>query len=188
MGFLLLQPKKKGKLEKVNRSQLLKFVKQHCADFGLEFFLGRGRFVYLDYNERIACDGYFDDKIGRLALAKDADSDVIVHEYCHSLQFLYYGRKYFEKTSLLDLELDCEQKTVEALKEFKIDVDLNAYVKASNAHVYGYAFSNNPYKTFRRPPHMVKFIRQQMPDCFLPPEEYRNPPQWLIDAIGGHCY
>jgi len=37
------------------------------------------------------------------------------------------------------VELDCEQRSVEKIKEFNLPIDINKYIKQANAYIYSYA-------------------------------------------------
>lgn len=44
--------------------------------------------------------------------------------------------KYFKKT--LELELDCEKRSVEKIKKYKLNIDIDNYIKIGNVYLYSY--------------------------------------------------
>jgi hypothetical protein len=158
------------------------------------------KFIPLPYvmSDGIKCSGYFDEKEIIVAAKKSDWLDVFVHESCHLDQFLektpvykvsdrslniiegwLTGKKY-SKTKLINafrnnilLELDCEQRTVEKLKKFRINMDYKLYRRQANAYLFSYwaTYKNRKWFDF---PYNNQNIVSQMPSKFLSEEEYLN--------------
>lgn len=94
----------------------------------------------------------------------------LVHEYCHMRQWIDKApeytninirggnnsilimnnwiegteyKKYTINTAMSrnrDCELDCERRTVEAIKEFKLHIDINNYIQVANSYILAYNY------------------------------------------------
>jgi hypothetical protein len=119
------------------------------------------------YQQKIveSCGGWFDaeDKEFVVALKNAYGFEILIHEYCHYLQWktrkryfnkliqaynivfpwirgTFYKKDVVEKAigEVIELEWDCEKRALEVIKEFKLDVDVDRYIKAANAYLLFY--------------------------------------------------
>jgi hypothetical protein len=67
-----------------------------------------------------------------------------------------------------DLELDNEKRTVEVIKKFNLDVDIDHYIKKANAYVqfYNYMKYSRRWCTPERSPYTNEKIISSMPNEF----------------------
>lgn len=113
-------------------------------------------------NTEIKCSGYLDGKLKLLAVGTKRPADiwlgVLAHEFCHLLQGLdnhpYFTSEVvydelFDKwlegqdvdniefviKQVRDVELDCEKRTVELIKQYNLPINLDEYIRMSNAYV-----------------------------------------------------
>ena len=162
--------------------QFLNHVRKECRNNGVELDLQDAK--YLELSDSIKCGGYFDSDILKLACAMKHEEakTLLVHEYCHMTQWLdkiplweqaaeslnlvdgwLEGREVEEIGKHIrvskDLELDNEKRAVEIMKEWDLGIDIEAYIKKSNAYVLFYLYleksrkwsvpENSPYTNKR---------------------------------------
>lgn len=109
---------------------------------------------------------------------------IFAHEFCHFLQWIakeqiwhdfrtisvddiynIYNNKPITEERLLfclnvcrDIELDCERRTVDLLKKYKIPIKISDYIRGANAYIHFY----NHIKQYRRwyPPKKMPYARK----------------------------
>jgi hypothetical protein len=91
---------------------------------------------------------------------------------------------------ILDLELDCEKRAVEKIKKYKLDININDYIKKANAYVYFYRAlaKTRKWTSAEVSPYVLKEVWEKMPIKFLKDQsEYKsNDP--LVDLIVSKCF
>lgn len=136
---------------------------------------------------------------------------VYVHEYGHYLQWLddtsiwhdedhvtpFFNWLEGEQDTITKkqvygaqmLELDCEKKAVELIKDFDLPINLDWYIKCANAYLFSY---NSIYKrrkwTAKKSCHRVKKIYDMMPTHFLPKHEYKTLPPKFDELVDKYCF
>jgi len=154
-------------LEALRISNFINFVKEECEKNGVEFQSSEGRYVEL--SEDIKCGGYFDDGAsgGSAVLAFAGGHrdflELLAHEYSHMTQWsdgIELWKKAGHSLEALhswlegqevediekhidiarDLELDNEMRTVEVIKRWNLPIDVESYIKKSNAYVHFYNY------------------------------------------------
>lgn len=162
-----------NKRQQDNAKRFIKYVKRICAEHDIKLDLRRAKKLTL--SENIKCSGYFDEEGRVLAVAmKHPDAlGILVHEFCHLMQYLDFTRGKFRLwntatvalgkldtwlsgkpvTNLKraisysrDLELDNEKRTVAMIQKWDLPVDVDDYIKKANAYVL---FYNWMHKTRR---------------------------------------
>jgi hypothetical protein len=124
-------------------------------------------------------DGYFSDADNELVITtKDCWPEILVHEFCHYLQWIekckYWTNLDIDDTNCLDLmwkwinheielskakrkivfsrirdmELDCERRTVELIKKYNLPINLKEYICFANVYIYYYNFARVTRKWF----------------------------------------
>lgn len=187
--------------------QFVKFVRQHLAEYGMKLVIGRGRKVNSD---GCRCSGYFDEdqkhiKIGR----KTPDFlSILVHEYCHFLQYINNSRVYqkSEKASRIvdnwfagknysplilkraffivrSMELDCEKRAVRLIRKFGLPINLKIYSKEANCYVYSHFLmeKTRKFNPFKVNPYYSKQVRRIMPSKIDPTSNLTIP--WRIYSV-----
>lgn len=94
------------------------------------------------------------------------------------------GERYSRKTiraaidRVIQLELDCERRSVQKIKDYKLPIDVDAYVREANCVLYFYAFLFESRKWYpsSRTPRKIKSIVSRMPSTF-------DVDHWEIDWI-----
>lgn len=157
---------------------------------------------YLKLDGNVKCSGYFDDDKGILAVAMKSPLalEILVHEFGHLTQYLENCKPWKNLGNSLDkmfdwlagknvrqvsdsidrardMELDNEKRSVQIIKDFSLNIDIDSYIKRANSYVYFYNWmkttrrwsspNNSPYKNQR--------LLQVMPKTFQ--KSYRTIPK-----------
>ena len=154
-----------NKRQQDNAKRFIKYVKRICAEHDIKLDLRRAKKLTL--SENIKCSGYFDEEGRVLAVAmKHPDAlGILVHEFCHLMQYLDFTRGKFRLwntatvalgkldtwlsgkpvTNLKraigysrDLELENEKRTVAMIQKWDLPVDVDDYIKKANAYILFY--------------------------------------------------
>ena len=143
----------------------LEFVKGECIKHNVKFRIG-GELVNIE-GER--ANGYFTTEPNpQLVISSDVSLDHLVHEYVHMLQFVELGEKWFHKIPIAELELDCEKRSVEIIKKFKLKLGINKYIKLANAYLYSFTIKDMfPDKKMKLYPSMITSIIDKCQLSFL---------------------
>lgn len=73
---------------------------------------------------------------------------------------------------ILEVEIDCEKRTVAMIKKNKFDIDINEYRRASNAYFWCYGFVVDIGSWMKKPIYQTKGIVNHMDTVYLNPEDY----------------
>ncbi len=147
----------------------------------------------------IMVNGYFDEDGRELACAVGKDINfwltILIHESSHMDQFLENDPSWTNNMGLsqtddwlngdddidldlvdveiktsIDVEIDCEKRTVEKIKKWKLDsiIDTKEYVQKSNAYILFYRWmrKNRSWYKIGREPYNNKNIVSRMPKTF----------------------
>lgn len=158
----------------------------------------------------IMCAGYFTGTKFACAMGKPTEEwlPIFAHESCHMDQYLEDPIKWKEYDiidqidpwlegkieltpeqlkevidKVIELELDCERRTVAKIYEWELELDLNEYIKRANAYLFFYRFVQltrtwyGGVNAFYRNPEIVSLC----PDTFL--ESYETVPQEILDKM-----
>jgi hypothetical protein len=163
----------------VKEQNFINHVKKTCKIYGVKCSLRNVKYVKMDDN--VKCSGWFDEEKPELVVAMNRPDwiEILAHEYSHLTQWVEQIKIWKEAEVSLskvwewldgknvknidkhisvarDVELDNEKRTVEVIKHFELDVDLEHYIKKANAYVHFYNYmkktrkwckpNNNPYK------------------------------------------
>lgn len=104
-----------------------------------------------------------DEKEFVVAMKRDCAFEIFIHEYSHYLQWKHNrsffnkklkgcnilfdwldGKKYSEKViskavkDTIELEWDCEKKVLQLIKKYKLDVDIDTYIRGANCYLFFY--------------------------------------------------
>lgn len=160
----------------------LEHVIEQCKLKNVELDLRKSK--YLELSDNIKCGGYFDSDIPKLACAMDHEESktLLIHEYCHMTQWLDEMPLWNESAESIelvdkwlggedvenigkhvriskDLELDNEKRAVQIMKDWDLEIDIEDYIRKSNAYVLFYLYleksrkwsvpGNSPYTNKR---------------------------------------
>lgn len=169
--------------------QFIKFVRKHLAQYGMKLILGRGKCVNVD---GFRCSGCFDESGKAIRIARHCNEflHVLVHEYCHFLQYINSSKVYeksYKASNIVDgwlkgknyaakdvkraffivrsMERDCEKRAVRLINEFKLKIDTKMYSKRAHVYIYSHFMMEKSRKfySFKRDPYYSKCVLRIMP-------------------------
>lgn len=192
-------------------------VNRKARIHGITVYKGRGKTV-MSPGDNVPVAGYFDDENMKLAVAV-GDSDWVgafAHEASHMDQFVD-GSKYWtddlshaydvlltatttpEKVSreefkaalnmIVLLEADCEHRTIEKIKQYKLPVDVEDYTRKANAYLYWHTAMLYYRKWYENGKSPIKVgITSNMPTTLQEPEHYRIDEHHVSYTTFADCY
>lgn len=145
---------------------------------------------------------------------------VLVHESCHMDQFLENSKVWADcyikdhDTStildmwlaglvdlnptqlkdvldrLLNLELDCERRSVEKIKKYKLPIDITEYIQKANAYVYFYRAiaRTRKWTSSERSPYRNDGVWPMMPKQLFADQSYYLESDPMVDLIEKNCF
>ncbi len=163
----------------------------------------------VDMQDGIGCAGYFNESPLILAIAMDVKFDTwmqtLLHESCHMDQYFdnetnekldrHYisffewleGKAQFNNiqisamvNSIIGHELDCEKRTVEKIRKFKLPIDIPLYIRKANTYFACYHIFKKRRKWYNKVYGRPE-VNEKAPDYFM--EDYTKIPRPLLVAI-----
>lgn len=176
-----------------NNTRFIKYVKEQCDLHGIKYDLQTHK--YLDLSGGIKCGGYFDEvnKVLAVAMGHKDSMSLFVHEYCHVTQWIegieiwnkcsneyshdkmdrWLNGEYIEDINHhIDnckyLELDNEKRAVKLIKKFDLEIDVDDYIRKSNAYIqfYNYLKLSRKWSMPKNSPYMNERIKANCPKTF----------------------
>jgi hypothetical protein len=149
---------------------------------------------------RIKCNGSFDEDKIEVATKNKFEFwlGILVHESCHMDQWanktriwkeidpylravdkwlnskdhkLKSVKKAFSK--VIELELDCEKRSIKKIEKYKLPIDKEEYIKGANAYLLSYTFARKNRKWYKYP-YKNPRIRRAMPTKLLNMKDFNN--------------
>jgi len=186
-----------------NSKEFLNYVIKRCKTRGITVFLGKGKKVRCD---GVLTSGFFDDvnKVLAVAMGNDNYLNILAHEFCHFKQWdeqcpiwvkavksKSYENfwKYISKKKCKDpiknisicrdLELDCEKRVVDLIKEHDLPINVKEYIQKANAYVYFY----NWMKTTKRwcKPNNTPYSNERLVSAM--PTHFNNDYSFIPDKL-----
>lgn len=187
----------------VRNHQFVRFVKNHLADYGMKLVIGRGKTVNTD---GFRCSGFFNEDLKVIKVAGKAENflAILVHEYCHFLQYLN-NSKIYEKshragyvvdnwlkgknfdTKLVKrsfflvraMERDCEKRAVKVIKKFKLKIDEKLYTKKAHCYIYSHFLMERKRKfdSYIKNPYKSQTVLKIMPSTMATLSHKKIPPK-----------
>lgn len=176
--------------------EIKKFIKNECKKNGVRFYHGRGKTVIFP-TENIRSNGFFSEEWGdippTLAIASNEHAlATMVHEYCHMLQYLeahpvwtalegrgqmwswLNGEDFPDEVidesveSYMNVELDCEIRSVEFHRMWNTGINLEEYIQRANSYILFYKFLREERSWYKpqREPYTLHAVWSQMPKTF----------------------
>lgn len=84
------------------------------------------------------------------------------------------------------IELDCEVRSVDKIKEFELPFDICEYRKKANAYVWLYQCMRYTRRWYKVPPYSVPAVWQAMPNDF--DNDYSKIPKKFKDLMLENCF
>jgi hypothetical protein len=121
--------------------------------------------VLINYNKELSLGGSFDysNREFIVSMATKGGFEVFIHEYSHFLQwknekkyfmslinncyivFDWLDGTFYKKAivteaikGVIELEWDCERKSIDLIKKYKLDVNIEEYCKSANSYLLFY--------------------------------------------------
>lgn len=185
-------------------------VKRKCKYHGIKLVLSPSRYVIFTDDYKNECAGYFadDDKLLVVACGKPAEEwiQILVHESCHMDQWIQndprleewgnacisysqylQGNKILNKAQLrsvedklIELELDCEIRSVAKIKKWGLPISIEKYIKEANVYILSYRIQGQ-YKKFPVGLSKDKQLVEAAPKVFL--KSYQQIPTKLSKEL-----
>jgi len=182
-----------------SEKHFIHYVYGKCKKHGIKVILKDVKYLKVD---GIRCSGYFDDqnKILAVAMKSKNSKEIFVHEFGHVTQFIdnclpwknlgqslekvtdwLHGKRVHNINRHIDIvklmELDNEKRSVELIKNFNLDIDVEDYIKRANSYIY---FYNRLKKTRKwshpkNAPYNNKSVFKVMPSYFK--KSYKTTPK-----------
>jgi hypothetical protein len=86
------------------------------------------------------------------------------------------------------VEIDCEKRTARKILDLNLNIDLTQYIKKANTYLFYYSVLLETKKWCDVAPYKIPEIVEQMPHCYLKPEEYFNVSPELLELYTKKCY
>lgn len=197
--------------------QIIEKIRKDCEAHDISLFLVNEETVEIN---GIACSGVFDAKSRSIRVAtKKAKQDwfeILMHEYCHMLQFVSNSKKFCDLsifdttiTTLLDLWLDhkielnegqsldiilkiidmekeCEEMVVNLIHSEGLPIDTNRYTQKANAYLLSYLLVRTKRQWTDDQPYTVEEVIAAMPTTFK--VDFVTPDPKLLEVIEKHCF
>lgn len=189
--------------------EFVKAVRNELKEYGIKLVFSRGCFVKTD---GMMAFGFFDEKQVRVARGHSRWIEVLAHEYSHFLQWLT-GSKLYRRCdnsgNIIDdwlhgkkieprkvhrafeniraMERECEMITVEIIREYGLNVDIERYKQEANCYIYIHHLMEMHRKRldhFKKDPITPYYIRK-MPSSFRAPSHKSLPKK--VEAILERC-
>jgi hypothetical protein len=194
---------------KAAEKQFIKAVKAELKEYEIRLVFSRSNFVK---TSDMQCFGFFDEEQIRIAKKNPKWIEVLAHEYSHFIQWLtssklygksdkaatiieqwLHGKKYDTRTvhrafdAIRAMERECEMITVEVIREYGLDVDIERYKQEANCYIYIHHLMEMHRKKldhFKKDP-LVPYYSRKMPSSFRAPSHQKLPKK--VEAILERC-
>jgi hypothetical protein len=189
--------------------QFVKAVKVDLKEYGIRLVFCNVNFVR---TPDMQCFGFFDEEQIRIAKKNSKWIEVLAHEYSHFIQWvtgstLYrksdkaamiiekwlHGKKYDSRTvhrafnAIRAMERECEMITVEVIREYGLNVDIERYKQEANCYIYIHHLMEMHRKKldhFKKDP-MIPYYIRKMPSSFRASSHQTLPKK--VEAILARC-
>jgi len=184
----------------------IKHVRNHLSEYDGKLILGRGKNV--NCGDGCRSTGFFSDSPLQIRVAKKNLKDfltTVAHEYAHFLQWLEmpkqiieaddrasilvfdwlsgksFNKKEVEKAfcRVMIMERDAERRTMELIKKFNLNVDIDKYIRQANCYIYMHWIMQErrswKYRVGVKDPMHSKNLISQMPNTFKAKSDRKIP-------------
>ena len=193
---------------------VVEYIKTDIKPFNVELNIRSGKTVNLGDGVG-RCGGYFDGTNIVVASKNKKWFEILLHEYCHFLQYKDENKWYLKSTELnqsdktlndwltgskkfsiyeVDLlctveqkmELDCEKRVIKLIDKLNLPINKELYIKEANAYIFLYTHINKYGKWCKKGPARFKKIVNLMPSVFL--KEYKEMPVGYEELVNRYCF
>ena len=92
---------------------------------------------------------------------------------------------------IVAVELDCEIRTIKAIRQYKLPIDCALYVQKASSYLlfYHVVKARRKWSIAGKAPYQIPEIVNALPDDFLSHDDYLwNPPEAILELIEKHCF
>jgi hypothetical protein len=183
-------------------------VRDHMAEHGCRIIFGRGKELNCG-GYRAA--GYFSDNDLELRVARKNTLwfEVLIHEYCHFLQWIekspvyrksdksnaiidnwFNGKQYSSRIidkafdCVREMERDCEMRSIKLIKKHDLPINVDRYTRMANCYIYVHYFMREYRKFWPFEQELMKSptVLSQMPASFRA-QSHKKIPRRVYDAL-----
>jgi hypothetical protein len=91
--------------------------------------------------------------------------------------------------SCIDIELDCEKRTVEKIRNYELlNIDRVEYIQKANSYIMFYGAILKKRKWYVKAPYIEKNVWMRMPKAFLEKSNYIDVKSEYMDLYDQYCY
>jgi predicted aminopeptidase len=119
--------------------------------------------------------------------ANGIDCDKGMDEWLSGKEFHIDEYTHYIRT-MQAVEIDCEKRTARKILDLNLNIDLTQYIKKANTYLFYYSVLLETKKWCDVAPYKIPEIVEQMPHCYLKPEEYFNVSPELLELYTKKCY
>jgi hypothetical protein len=154
-------------------------TKKTAEKNGVTIRISQQFLVYTHPEDKVGSAGYFSDELKELAISTYDTKRwmmLFVHESCHMDQWTEKRKfwntstsgitTYFEYLNknvelserdvikytqiAINLELDCEKRSIKKIQKYKLPIDIKEYKKRANTYLYGYLYCAGKRQWYNR--------------------------------------
>ncbi len=91
---------------------------------------------------------------------------------------------------VLEMELDCEKRSVDKIKNYKLPLNIKEYIQKANAYMYFYRAlaKTRKWTTKNKSPYAVATVWKKMPSKLLNSQTDYKESNALVDLIVSECF
>jgi hypothetical protein len=91
---------------------------------------------------------------------------------------------------VLEMELDCEKRSIEKIKKYKLPINVKEYTQKANAYMYFYRAlaKTRKWTNKSKSPYSLTNIWKQMPSKLLNSQADYKESNLLVDLIVSECF
>jgi hypothetical protein len=197
-----------------NEKKLIRDIVCDLIDNSITLILNKEEMIY-DPDTSSFCEGWFDENELIVAAGQKTEDFILTltHEYCHFRQWKENSKIYKKSQEAIDImneyinkkriksketnnainivqkmELDCEQRCIEMIKNYNINYNINNCVQKANAYIYFYSVLKETGKWYNKAPFKICSIVDSVPIKFLEEKEYQRIEHSLKNDYVDLCY
>lgn len=183
----------------------IKHVREHLSEYGGKLIFGRGKLI--NCGDGCRSLGFFSDTPLQIRVAMKSRDPIttIAHEYAHFLQWIEMptqimraddrasilvfdwlaGKEFSQKdvekafSRVRIMERDAERRTVELIKKFNLNIDIERYIRQANCYIYMHWIMRERrswnYKPGSPDPFNSRNVISKMPNTFKAKSDTKIP-------------
>lgn len=130
---------------------------------------------------------YESDPVWNAQHAKNISADEGLDQWLSGTDFPLEDATYFVRT-MQAVEANCEARTIQKITTMALPIAPERYIREANSYLYFYSILLKTRQWYVVPPYEIEEIVSRMPTELLPPEEYVQVSNELVELFTTHCY